>query len=97
MLAGTLPGSRRRTAFSIPRDKYAAVAEVLAYVYQLKGRLVPRSCEAATQFRADNCVRRRTDRSRVETHESRIAGREKGSSLAAGRASTAKSFKRSES
>jgi flagellar biosynthetic protein FlhB len=27
----------------IPRDKYAAVAEVLAYVYQLKGKTLPRT------------------------------------------------------
>lgn len=27
----------------IPRDKYAAVAEVLAYVYQLKGKSIPRT------------------------------------------------------
>jgi flagellar biosynthetic protein FlhB len=27
----------------IPRDKYAAVAEVLAYVYQLKGKTLPRA------------------------------------------------------
>ena len=25
----------------IPQDKYAAVAEVLAYVYQLKGKKIP--------------------------------------------------------
>jgi flagellar biosynthetic protein FlhB len=31
----------------IPRDKYAAVAEVLAYVYQLQGKKIPAPSEAA--------------------------------------------------
>jgi flagellar biosynthetic protein FlhB len=31
----------------IPRDKYAAVAEVLAYVYQLKGKKIPAPARAA--------------------------------------------------
>jgi flagellar biosynthetic protein FlhB len=32
----------------IPHDKYAAVAEVLAYVYQLKGKPVPAPPAAGT-------------------------------------------------
>jgi flagellar biosynthetic protein FlhB len=31
----------------IPQDKYAAVAEVLAYVYQLKGKKIPAPRSAA--------------------------------------------------